>query len=112
VFTPFHKPPYPYLYGRSVDETTTQIFLGFRILKQEHKEIANKSKYFWIFSNIKPKIGSKANQSLKTKEANKEKQRKYFWSFYVLEGRNKNKNNKEKKAKLGYTKYRQNMIYR
>jgi hypothetical protein len=25
VFTPFHKPPYPYLYGRSVDETTTQI---------------------------------------------------------------------------------------
>jgi hypothetical protein len=21
VFTPFHKPPYPYLYGRSVDET-------------------------------------------------------------------------------------------
>jgi hypothetical protein len=23
VFTPFHKLPYPYLYGRSVDETTT-----------------------------------------------------------------------------------------
>jgi hypothetical protein len=23
VFTPFHKPPYSYLYGRSVDETTT-----------------------------------------------------------------------------------------
>jgi hypothetical protein len=23
VFTPFHKPPYPYLYGRSIDETTT-----------------------------------------------------------------------------------------
>jgi hypothetical protein len=23
VFTPFHKPPYPYPYGRSVDETTT-----------------------------------------------------------------------------------------
>jgi hypothetical protein len=23
MFTPFHKPPYPYLYGRSVDETTT-----------------------------------------------------------------------------------------
>jgi hypothetical protein len=29
-----------------------------------------------------------------------------------LESRNKNKNNKEKKAKHGYTKYRQNMIYR
>jgi hypothetical protein len=23
MFTPFHKPPYPYLYGRSVDETMT-----------------------------------------------------------------------------------------
>jgi hypothetical protein len=23
VFTPFHKPPYPYPYGRSVDETMT-----------------------------------------------------------------------------------------
>jgi hypothetical protein len=23
MFTPFHKPPYPYPYGRSVDETTT-----------------------------------------------------------------------------------------
>jgi hypothetical protein len=23
MFTPFHKLPYPYLYGRSVDETTT-----------------------------------------------------------------------------------------
>jgi hypothetical protein len=47
------------------------------------------------FSNIKPKIASKANQSLQTKKANKEKQRKYFWSFCVLESRNKNKNNKE-----------------
>jgi hypothetical protein len=74
-------------------------------LKQEWKEAANKAKYFLDFSNIKPKIGSKANQSWKIKEANKEKQRKYFWSFCVLESRNKNKNNKEKKAKHGYTKY-------
>jgi hypothetical protein len=49
------------------------------------------------FSNTKPKIRNKANQSYKTKEANKEKQRKYFWSFCVLENRNKNKNNKERK---------------
>jgi hypothetical protein len=27
VFTPFHKPPYTYPYGRSVDETTTYISL-------------------------------------------------------------------------------------
>jgi hypothetical protein len=32
------------------------------------------------------------------KEANKEKQRKYFWSFCVLESRNKNKNDKEKES--------------
>jgi hypothetical protein len=44
-------------------EEEQQIFLGFRILKQERKEIANKAKYFWIFSNIKPKTGSKENQS-------------------------------------------------
>jgi hypothetical protein len=25
VFTPFHKPPYTYPYGRSVDETTTTV---------------------------------------------------------------------------------------
>jgi hypothetical protein len=30
-------------------EEEQQIFLGFRFLKQEHKEIANKAKYFWIF---------------------------------------------------------------
>jgi hypothetical protein len=30
-------------------EEEQQIFLGFRILKQEQKEAANKEKYFWIF---------------------------------------------------------------
>jgi hypothetical protein len=30
-------------------EEEQQIFLGFRILKQERKEIATKAKYFWIF---------------------------------------------------------------
>jgi hypothetical protein len=44
-------------------EEEQQIFLGFRFLKQEQREIANKTKYFWIFSNIKPKIAIKANQS-------------------------------------------------
>jgi hypothetical protein len=64
--------------------------LGFQFLKQERKEIANKAKYFWIFSNIKPKLA--------TEKANKEKQRKHFWSFCVLECRNKNENNKESEA--------------
>jgi hypothetical protein len=30
-------------------EEEQQIFLGFRILKQERKETTNKAKYFWIF---------------------------------------------------------------
>jgi hypothetical protein len=30
-------------------EEEQQFFLGFRILKQERKETANKAKYFWIF---------------------------------------------------------------
>jgi hypothetical protein len=32
-----------------------QIFLGFRILQQERKEIANKAKYFWIFQTLNRK---------------------------------------------------------
>jgi hypothetical protein len=36
VFTPFHKPPYPYLYGRSVDETTTRT-------KISHKKLITKT---------------------------------------------------------------------
>jgi hypothetical protein len=30
-------------------EKEQQIFLGFRILRQEQKETANKAKSFWIF---------------------------------------------------------------
>jgi ribonuclease HI len=41
VFTPFHKPPYPYLYGRSVDETTTgprqvKLNVDASFFKKEH----------------------------------------------------------------------------
>jgi hypothetical protein len=62
-------------------------------LKQERKETSNKAKYFWIFSNTKPKIENKAKPELQNKKG---KQWKYFWYFCVLESRNKNKNNKEK----------------
>jgi hypothetical protein len=44
-------------------EEEQQIFLGFRFLKQEQKEIAKKVKYFLDFSNIKPKMENKASQS-------------------------------------------------
>jgi hypothetical protein len=59
------------------------------------------------FSNTKPKIAIKANQRLKAKETNREKQQKYFCSFCVLERRNKNRNNKESETWIykGPTKY-------
>jgi hypothetical protein len=38
-----------------------QIFLGFRILKQEQKETTNKAKSFWIFE-YQTKLEGKANQ--------------------------------------------------
>jgi hypothetical protein len=38
VFTPFHKPPYPYLYGRSVDETTTKPILLDMIIEAQKKD--------------------------------------------------------------------------
>jgi hypothetical protein len=40
VFTPFHKPPYPYLYGRSVDETTTPEAKKLRVQSSDPKEAA------------------------------------------------------------------------
>jgi hypothetical protein len=80
-------------------------------LKQEQKEIANKANYFWIFQISNRKQLVKQTKARKLKKANEKKQRKYFWSFCVLESRNKNEN-KEKKAKHGCTKYRQNMICR
>jgi hypothetical protein len=73
-------------------------------LKQKRKEIANKAKIFLDFSNSKLKIASKANQRQQTKETNRKKQQKYFWSFYVLESRNKSKKQQgKKKAKHGCT---------
>jgi hypothetical protein len=66
-----------------------EYFWGFQFLKQKQKEIANKSKIFLGFSRSRPKIASKANQRWKTKEPNREKQWKYFWSFCVLQRRSK-----------------------
>jgi hypothetical protein len=44
-------------------EEEQQIFLGFRILQQGQKEKSKQSKIFLDFSNIKPKMENKANQS-------------------------------------------------
>jgi hypothetical protein len=57
------------------------------------------------FSNIKPKIASKANQSQKTKKANKENNKNIFGLFVFWNEEIRSRTNKEKKAKHGYTKY-------
>jgi hypothetical protein len=59
--------------------------LGFLIFETKAEGNSKQSKFFLGFSNSKPKIASKANQRKKTKEPNKGKQRKYFWSFCVWE---------------------------
>jgi hypothetical protein len=63
------------------------------IFKTRIEGNSKQSKIFLDFSIIIPKIASKAK--LATKRANQEKQRKYFWSFCVLERRNKNEDHKE-----------------
>jgi hypothetical protein len=80
-------------------------------LKVKAEGNSKQSKIFLGFSSSKPKIASKANQRWKTKEPNREKQRKYFWSFCVLEAM-KTRTRTVKKAKHEYTKDRLNMIYR
>jgi hypothetical protein len=71
-------------------EKEQQMFLGFSIFETRAKGNSEQSEIFLDFSNSKPKIASKASQRWKAKETNREKQRKYFWSFCVLESRNKN----------------------
>jgi hypothetical protein len=44
-------------------EEEQQIFLGFLIFETRTEGNSNQSKIFLDFSNIKPKIASKANQS-------------------------------------------------
>jgi hypothetical protein len=77
-------------------EKNNKYFWVFRILKTRAKGNSKQSKIFLDFSNTKLKIRNKENQSKKTEEENKEKQRKYFWSFCVLESRNKNNNQQRK----------------
>jgi hypothetical protein len=91
-------------------EEEQQIFLGFRILQQGQKEKANKAKYFWIFqiSNRKQEVKqTKARELKKTKRNNEN----IFGLFVFWKVAIRTRTIKEKKAKHGYTKYRQNMIY-
>jgi hypothetical protein len=57
---------------------TTNIF-GFSIFEARTEENSKQSKIFLDFSNIKPKIASKAK--LETKKANKEKKTEIFLVF-------------------------------
>jgi hypothetical protein len=69
--------------------------LGFLIFETKAEGNSKQDKIFLGFSSSKSKIASKANQRQRTKEPNKEKQWKYFWSFCVWENRSKNENTGE-----------------
>ena len=81
-----------------------------RLLKSaaNFTKLKKNNKYFWVFKfktrternkqtkqnlfgflNNKLKLKGKAKLIMGTKETNKEKQRKYFWSFCVVESENK-----------------------
>jgi hypothetical protein len=74
---------------------------------------SKQSKIFLDFSNTKPKIENKANQTRKLKRQTKRDNRNIFglFAFWKVEIRTTT-TKKRKKAKRGYTKYRQNMMYR
>jgi 3-methyladenine DNA glycosylase AlkD len=91
-------------------EEEQQIFLGFRILKQEQKETENKAKYFGFFNSqtenrkqSKPKLRNLQRQ-IKRNNGN------IFGLFVFWKAEIRTRITK--KAKHGYTKYRQNMICR
>jgi hypothetical protein len=78
-----------------------QVFLGFQILKQEQKEIANKAKSFWIFYEYQTETRRYSKPILEIKEANKEKQQKCFWSFVFWKV--KTKQEQQRKGKKSET---------
>jgi hypothetical protein len=53
VFTPFHKPPYTYPYGRSVDKTTTPKVIWFPSIFELLFERSEKGVKFMI---LMPKL--------------------------------------------------------
>jgi hypothetical protein len=90
-----------------------QIFLGFQILKQEQNEIANKAKYFWIFRILNRNYKVKQTNTRKLKKQTKRNNRNIFGLFVFWKVETKQEHQrKRKKMKHGYTKFRQNMMYR
>jgi hypothetical protein len=86
--------------------------LGFRILKQERKETANKAKYSWIFQISNQKWRTKQTKARKLKRQTKRNKENIFGLFVFWKAEIRTRTIKKKRAKHGYTKYRQNMIYR
>jgi hypothetical protein len=85
VFTPFHKPPYPYPYGRSVDETTTPIVAAnaptytqkCNALGIKHPDTKVRKKNSKLSHYTHTNITSKADQNhLRPKDLNSDARRK------------------------------------
>jgi hypothetical protein len=80
-----------------------QIFLGFRIFKQEQKEITNKAKSYWIFQKPNRKWKMKQTNTRKLKRQTKRNNRNIFGIFVFWKVEIKTRTTKKKKAKHGYT---------
>jgi hypothetical protein len=82
-------------------EEEQQIFFGFSIFETRTKGNNNQSKIFLDFSNIKPKIASKANQSWRLKRQTKRINGNIFglFVFWNVEIRTRT----TKKMNHGYT---------
>jgi hypothetical protein len=79
-------------------------------LQQERKETANKAKYFWIFQTSNRKWRTKQTKARKLKRQTKRNNENIFGLFVFWKEEIRTRT--IKKAKHGYTKYRQNMICR
>jgi hypothetical protein len=68
-------------------EEEQQIFLGFRFLKQEQKETANKVKYFWIFQMSNRKWRTRQNKARKLKRQTKRNNKNIFFLVFLSFGK-------------------------
>jgi hypothetical protein len=78
-------------------EEEQQIFLDFRILKQEQKETANKAKYFWIFQISNRKWRTKQTKARKLKRQTKRNNGNIFGLFVFWKAEIRTRTTKKRK---------------
>jgi hypothetical protein len=77
-----------------------QIFLGFRFLKQEQKEITNKAKYFWIFQISNRKWRTKQTKARKLIRQTKRNNKNIFGLFVFWKVEIRTRTTKKRKRNM------------